>query len=377
MENGNLVNNNDSETKQNTKINIQVKIQIILLLIVCISLIFLNNKKAKKRNEISGLKNLSTKKHNPLPSWNNCKAKNKLIEFMDNISNIPKEDRIAVFDFDGTLFQETDPVYNDWKIYQHRVLNDSNYTPTVQQKEISNILSSAIKKHEMPDDLHIKISYSSAEVFKNMTLEEYDKYLKDYLNQPADGYINMLRGDAFFIPMLEVIDYLQKYDFNIYIVSATDRYQVRSIIDGHINIPKSNIIGSDYDLFAINQGEKKGYTYKYKSNEKLVLKGELIMLNMNFNKINAIIRNIGKKPILIFGNSEGDADMAKFMISENEYKSLVFMVICDDLERERGNKLSADKMNGLCKKNNWITISMKNDWKTIYGEKVKKNKITY
>ena len=181
----------------------------------------------------------------------------------------------------------------------------------------------------------------------------------------------------FFYNMLEIIEYLQKNEFNIYIVSATDRYQVRSVIDGHINIPRSNVIGSDYELAAINQRIEKGYNYKYNSNEKLILKGELLSLNSKLNKINSIIRNIGRKPILVFGNSEGDGSMANYAISDNEYNSLAFMVLNDDSIRERGNQASADKMKELCDKNNWIPISMKNDWKTIYGLNVTKNNKIY
>jgi len=373
-----LVKKDDFEVKKKSKIKgiLQYKINIILIILLFffMSLYF---KEKKNKNKGQKFNYISRDKYIPLPSWNNCASKEKLIKFINNISNVPKEARIAVFDLDGTLFQETDPVYNDWKIYKHRILDDPNYIATSKQKEIANKLIKAIKYHEMPEDLNIEISYSSAEVFKNMTLEEYDKYLKDYLNHPADGYNNLMRGDAFFIPMLEVIDYLQKNDFSIYIISATDRFQVRTIIDGHINIPKANIIGSDFDVSSINQGNITGYNYNYNPNEKMILKGELIMLNIKLNKVNGIIRNIGRKPILIFGNSEGDISMANYALSNNEYNSLAFMLICDDFDRERGNKLSADKMKDLCQKNNFIPISMKNDWKTIYGENVTKNNVTY
>ena len=76
--------------------------------------------------------------YTPLTLWNDCDAKNKLIRFMKNITSesffVPKEDRIAVFDLDGTLFQETDLTYDDWKLYYYRVYNDSTFTPTDEQK---------------------------------------------------------------------------------------------------------------------------------------------------------------------------------------------------------------------------------------------------
>ena len=369
----------------NTESNLILKIRILIQYIIIIILLFILysiillyiNEKNKNKNNINNIQYETKNPYNPLPSWNDCESKAKLINFINNISNIPKEARIAVFDLDGTLFQETDPVYNDWKIYQYRILNDTNYTPTENQKRIVNKLNKAIKDHVMSDDLEIEIYYSNAEIFKGMTLDEYDKYIKDFLNKPSDGYNNLLRGNAFFIPMLEIIEYLQKNQFNIFIVSATDRYQVRSVINGHINIPISNIIGTDYELSVINQGNKKGYKYNYIPNEKLILKGELISLNSRLNKINGIIRNIGRKPILMFGNSEGDASMADYVISDNEYNSLSFMVLNDDLIRERGNQISANKMKQLCEKKNWIPISMKNDWKTIYGIDVSRNDKKY
>ena len=367
-----LPDNLNPNLKSKIIITFQSIIIIFLLLIIYIIMSFHTSKTNSKLSN-----NIQKENYIPLPSWNDCAAKSNLIDYINNISNIPKEYRIAVFDLDGTLFQESDPVYNDWKLYQYRILNDPNYKATEEQIKIANKLTKAIKSHEMPDDLNVEISYSAADVFKNMTLEEYEKYLKDFLKKPSDGYNNLLRENAFFIPMLEVIDFLQKNDFDIFIVSATDRYQVRTVIDGHINIPKSNIIGSDYDISTINQGNKEGFDYKYNINEKLILKGDLITMNIKFNKIKGIITNIGRKPILIFGNSEGDSSMANFVVSNNEYKSLAFMVLNDDLERERGNLVEAEKMKDLCHKNNWVPISMKNDWKTIYGENVTKNNISY
>ena len=65
--------------------------------------------------------------------------------------------------------------------------------------------------------------------------------------------------------------------------------------------------------------------------------------------------------------------MAKYVVKNNPYKSLAFMLCCDDTEREYGNVEKAEKMRKLCEEEGWIPISMKNDWTTIYGDGVKKN----
>ena len=89
------------------------------------------------------------------------------------------------------------------------------------------------------------------------------------------------------------------------------------------------------------------------------------------NKVSVINSEIGVQPVLSFGNSSGDGAMCNYTLSNNQYKSLAFMLCCDDLERENGNIKKADDMYKLCEENNWIPVSMKNDWKTIYAEGVK------
>lgn len=117
---------------------------------------------------------------------------------------------------------------------------------------------------------------------------------------------------------------------------------------------------------------KTGYKYSYQKSDDFRFDGEFLRKNLKTNKIIGIIREIGKQPLLAFGNSGGDSDMANYVLNKNKYDSLAFMVCCDDIERERGNLKKATEMKDKCKNNGWIPISMKEDWKTIYGENVKK-----
>jgi hypothetical protein len=64
--------------------------------------------------------------------------------------------------------------------------------------------------------------------------------------------------------------------------------------------------------------------------------------------------------------------MATFTTYHNDYRSMAFILCCDDLDREYGNMEAADKMYKLCEDNGWTAVSMKNDWTTIYGDGVKK-----
>ena len=95
--------------------------------------------------------------------------------------------------------------------------------------------------------------------------------------------------------------------------------------------------------------------------------------NLKMNKVSVIAQEIGKQPVLGFGNSSGDTSMLNYTVYGNKYKSAAFFVICDDLTREFGNTAKAESCRKLAKENGWLAISMKDDWKTIYGDNVKRN----
>ena len=379
-----LLVNNDIKKKRRLTNAILLSIIIVLIaLISCFIILFIKEKNktksfSKDENKSINLDGVSSnyQSYIPLSSWNNCDAKTKLSQFISKINSaenyVKKEDRIAVFDFDGTLFQETDPIYNDYKLYYYRVKEDSNYRATDEQKAIADEIKQSMVNYKIPNELIKKVTSTYPDIFKDLTVEQYQQYIKDFVDKPSEGYENMKRGDAFYKPMLEIIEFLQKNDFNVYINSGAERYQLRAMIDGHIDIPPTNIIGSEYDIVATNQGDIQGHEYTYQNEDDFSFNNSYYRDNYRTNKIIGIIREIGKHPILLFGNSDGDSDMAKYVMNNKKYPSLAFMICCDDTDRERGDEQKAEKMRQACQENGWVPISMKKDWITIYGENVKK-----
>jgi FMN phosphatase YigB (HAD superfamily) len=319
----------------------------------------------------------------PLSLWTeNAPAKKALISYMDTVTDegsadfIPVENRIAVFDMDGTILCETDPYYFDHMILVYRVLEDPEYKNKASdfEKDVANRLQAKFDGDKSVEVSMVEHGQAVASAFAGMTIEEFENYVKEFAKQPAPGYNGMTRGEAFYKPMLQIIDYLQANDFKVYIVSGTDRLIVRGLIQDVIDIPRNQLIGSDETLVATNQGNEDGEVYTFTDKDKLVTGGDFIIKNLNTNKVTVIMQEIGIQPVLSFGNSTGDAAMAEFTTTDNKYKSLAFMLCCDDLERENGNADKADKMVKLCDEYGWIAVSMKNDWTTIYGEGVTRKK---
>lgn len=88
--------------------------------------------------------------------------------------------------------------------------------------------------------------------------------------------------------------------------------------------------------------------------------------------VDAIVREIGKQPVLAFGNSSGDLAMEIYTISGNRYRSAAFMVLADDEEREYGDAAGAQKKRASYEEQGIGIISMKDDFMTIYGDEVQK-----
>lgn len=317
-----------------------------------------------------------------LSLWSDdAQLKKDLVSFMKIITDenssdfIPVENRIAVFDLDGTLFCETDPNYFDYTLLVYRVLQDPEYKDKASdfEKEVANKIVKQNETGESFEGLEVDHGKAIASAFSGMTLDEFNSYIQEFKKQPMPSYDGMLRGECWYQPMLEVVDYLKDNDFTVYIVSGTDRLIVRGIADGSpLDLPNSQIIGSDETIIASDQGDEDGLDYVFDDDDTLILGGEFIEKNLKMNKVAVIAQEIGVQPVLSFGNSSGDASMAEYVTGQNQYKSLAFMLCCDDTVRENGNEEKAQKMYDMCDAFGWTAVSMKNDWKTIYGDNITK-----
>jgi hypothetical protein len=317
-----------------------------------------------------------------LSLWTDAsETKQKLVPYMEAITDessadfIPVERRVAVFDLDGTLVSETNPIYFDHSLLLYRVLQDPDYMDKASdfEKETCYKILEGIRAGEYPKGMDMMHGQAVASAFAGMTVDDFVDYVLNFREEAAPGYDGMTRKDSFYSPMLEIVEYLQANDFTVYVVSGTDRLILRGIVPEKMNIPMSQVIGSDETIVSSSQGAEDGLEYQLTAGDSLILGGEFVTKNLKMNKVSVIAQEIGVQPVLSFGNSTGDSSMADYVISNNPYKSLAFMLCCDDLEREYGNESKAQKMKDLCAEHGWIPVSMRDDWTTIYGDGVTKN----
>ena len=287
----------------------------------------------------------------------------------DSDAYIPPSKRIVVFDFDGTLYGERFPTYFDTCLFMYRALHDVDSTAAEDIRAYAEELEMALLNGDPEPDSPRSTAQMTAECFAGMPLDEYRAYVRAFMDQPVYGFEGMTYGEGFYLPMIELVQYLCENDFTGFISSGSERVMVRELIDGTLDrwIPPYRVIGSTFSLNATNQGEKEGRSYTWSQEDEVLLEGNLVVKNQKANKVFSIVDEIGVPPILVFGNSSGDFAMAEYCI---QHGGKAWMLLCDDVERDYGDPEAAASFAEDCLGRGIGTISMRDEFETIYGEDV-------
>lgn len=303
-----------------------------------------------------------------------------LINYVNDVTNpssinyIPVEDRIATFDMDGTFIGELYPTYFEYCLLEYRALEDPTYRsicPEEVRTAAQDIRDFVRTKKPLPDHFDMIHANAAAKAYAGMTLREFDQYVKDFSRYTPHGFSGMTFAGSFYKPMLEIFDYLEDNQFTYYVVSGSDRYICRALTES-LGIPSNRVIGMDVELIASGQGDNDGVDYTMKPEEYLVRSENLLIKNLKTNKVKQISEEIGKVPVLSFGNSSGDEAMHNYCKGNKKYKTEVFMVLADNEDDDYVNMEETAKREQKWKDNKYNIFSMEHDFLTIYGEGVKK-----
>jgi len=308
----------------------------------------------------------------PLPSWNETSNKQAIINFVNKVCNkdsadfIPVENRITVFDNDGTLWSEK-PTYFQIEFVLYRI---KQLAPQHKEWKRDKLIKAALK-HDIQtirekfgaEGLNRLMTIAQS----GMTIENFNKTVRDWMKNAKHPTTGKSYSQMVFQPMLELINYLKANNFKVYIVSGGGIDFMRVWTADYYGIQPENVIGS----FARP-------VYKKVNGKPVLIKtNNIVFINDGKGKPIAIHQVIGKKPVMAFGNSDGDIQMLEWC-SSNQYANLSAFVHHTDAKREWAydKNTHTGKLNkglNLAKSNNWLLIDMKNDWKTIFPKKKDKS----
>ena len=354
----------------------QIKMWMLAAILICAFTVLTSCSKDDE-NEVTP----QTKEY--FTQWNPCEALTALQDYVKDVTDpnspnfIKEEDRIATFDMDGTFVGELYPTYFEYNLLEYRALDDDSYNaPDDVREAAQNIRDFVRTGKKLPDHFDMIHAYAAAKAYAGMTLAEFDSYVKAYAAREANGFSGMTYGQSFYKPMLEVFDYLKDNGFTYYVVSGSDRFICRALTQS-VGIPSNRVIGMDVKLMSSSQGTVEGVDYTMGKAEDLIRTDELIIKNLKTNKVLQITQEIGKVPVLSFGNSGGDCSMHNYALSNPQYKSAAFMLIADDEVRDHANREKALNLGAQWREAGYHVISMRDDFKTIYGYDVVKTDFTF
>jgi len=297
-----------------------------------------------------------------LPSWNDGAAKAAIVEFVEKTvgNDVPVEERIATFDADGTLWCEQPlPVEADFILRRLGEMAEADSTlrdrqPWKAAYEHDNAwFGKVITEHYAGDDTDAKVLLGGvAGAFADIDVEQFEAKSDAFLRSARHPTLGRGYLETAYVPMLELLAYLEANGFTNHIVSGSGGDFMRPISQKVFGIPVERVIGSATVL------EYAGGA--------LTRKAQLGFLDDGAQKPIQIWSHVGRRPLVAGGNSNGDLPMLEFAQHDGR-PSLRLLVLHDDAEREFAYTSGAEKALAEAKTSGWTVVSMKDDFATVFG----------
>ena len=302
----------------------------------------------------------------PLPSWNDGGAKKAITEFVTRITAeggrdfVKPAERIAVFDNDGTLWAEQ-PMYFQLAFAIDRVKAMAAAHPEWRDKEpFGSILAGDLKKALAGGE---KAAFELlAATHTGMTTDEFEKTVKNWIATARHPKTGRLYAEMVYQPMVEVLAYLRENGFKTYIVSGGGIEFMRPWTEAAYGIPPEQVIGSSAKtMLEVRDGKPV-----------LVKLPEVGSIDDGPGKPVNINLHIGRRPVMAFGNSDGDLQMLQWTAA-GEGPRFCLIVRHTDADREwaydRESHIGKlDKALDEAESRGWTVVDMKYDWRTVFPE---------
>jgi hypothetical protein len=313
-----------------------------------------------------GLALLSTVAHaqDPLPSWNDGKAKQAIVAFVAKVTKegapdfVPPAERIAVFDNDGTLWPEQ-PMYFQLLFALDRVKVLAPQHPEWQDKEpFASLLKGDVKGALAGGERALAEILMATHA--GMSTEEFAKIVQDWVATAKHPVTKRSYTEMVYQPMLEVLAYLRANGFKTFIVSAGGIEFMRPWAEKVYGVPPEQVVGSSIKT-----------RFEWRDGQPVLMRlPELNFIDEKAGKPVGINEHIGRRPIAAFGNSDGDLEMLQWTTAGKGAR-LALLVHHTDAEREWAyDRTSAigrlDKALDETQARGWTVVSMKDDWKRIF-----------
>jgi phosphoserine phosphatase len=303
----------------------------------------------------------------PLPSWNDGSTKKAILEFVAAVTDksgkdyVKPADRIATFDNDGTLWVEQ-PIYTQVTFIFDRVKELAPQHPEWKTTQPFKALLEGDMKTVAASGEKGILQMGMA-THAGMTADEFTAIASNWIKAAKHPRFKRLYTECVYQPQLELMSYLRASGFQVFIVSGGGIEFMRPWTAEVYGIPPAQVVGSSIVTeFQIKDGKPV-----------LVRQPKINFVDDKAGKPVGIYQHIGQRPILAFGNSDGDMQMIQYTMA-GEGRRMGLFVHHTDAEREyaydrKSHVGTLDKALDQANANGWIIVDMKKDWNAIFPEK--------
>jgi phosphoserine phosphatase len=300
----------------------------------------------------------------PLQFWQDTPTQQAILDFVAAVTDqsgtkyVPPQERIAVFDNDGTLWCEK-PAYIQLFFAIARLKQMAQADSTLLEKPAFKAAVAGDMSYfasMYPNDLPslMQVVFDS---HAGMSQPEFEKMAYDYLSHTQHPRFGVPYKQCIYQPMVSLMETLRSQDFKVFITSAGGMSFVRTVSEELYRVPRENVIGSNVTFEISYQGKRLVLLRK---------PGLVDPADDGPGKPVNIELHIGRPPIMAVGNADGDIEMLQFAQASSK-PFLNLLVHHDDAEREYAYDQGAEKAFQLATAEGWHLISMKNDWQTIFA----------
>ena len=305
----------------------------------------------------------------PLPSWNESRSKDDIVDFVRRARGdgsgpgLAMADRVAVFDNDGTLWCEKPmPIQLDFIL--RRLVEMADADPDLRERQPWKAareqdygwFSKVMAEHYAGDDTNVEtLAAGVLAAHGGLSVDTFATKAEEFLR--ATSHPTLGRGylECAYAPMVELLAYLADNGFSNYIVSGGGRDFMRPITDEVYAIPSDRVIGSSTAL-AYKPDEHGGTIMRVAAAD---------YLDDGPEKPVRIWSRTGRRPVLAGGNSNGDVPMLDFT-QHDDKPFLRLLVLHDDAEREFEYTSGAEQALDRAAAAGWTVVSMRNDWAKVF-----------
>lgn len=296
-----------------------------------------------------------------LPSWQPGRTRESVLRFLESAETLPKSQRVAAFDNDGTLWCEK-PTYVQLDFFIDALKSALAHDPALAERvEYAALLTN--DRAAMGELGLERIALALGELFLGLMPEEFADRAREFMGRAQHHTLGVPLPRIVYQPMLELLDELRQRDFTIFIVSGGGTEFVRAISDDLYEVPANHVVGTliEYEFSRTDDGHPQ------------LLRTARVegAANEGAAKVANIQSHLGRRPILAVGNSGGDREMLEWACAGGE-PCLAMLVNHDDAEREFAyvskaeTFAEAEAITDVAERLGWTVISMANDWSAVF-----------